>query len=192
MMNLVNLMQTIKEETRSLFEVKKSKFISILKRVDSLEEIEVSLKEIKKEYPLAKHYVYAYILEGKKRCSDDAEPSKTAGPPILHVLEKKEMDHILCVVVRYFGGILLGAGGLVRAYSKSATDVLNQATIVPIVLYRKYRAIFSYTQQKKMEYLLKDTTILERHFAKEITYVLLLEENYPLQEIKQYAFLEEI
>ena len=185
-------MKTVKERATKTLEIKKSKFIAIVQRVDTVEEIENSLKMARITYPFAKHYVYAYILDGKKKCFDDAEPSKTAGAPILHVLEQKNLEHILCIVVRYFGGILLGAGGLVRAYTKSITDVLKDVEMVPLVFYHKYKATFSYEHVKKMDYLLRDKTILEKSFKEKITYLFLLEEKQFLQELKPYAFLEEV
>lgn len=185
-------MKTVKDCASKVLEVKKSKFIAILQRVDTLEEIENALKKAKSTYPFAKHYVYAYILDGKQKCSDDAEPSKTAGAPILHVLEQKNLEHILCIVVRYFGGILLGAGGLVRAYTKSLTDVLKETELIPLVFYHKYKATFPYAYINKIDYLLKEKTIVEKIFQEEVTYFFLLEEKKLLQELKQYAFLEEI
>jgi len=123
-------MKTINENVVTKLEIKRSIFISYLYKIDTIEEIANIITSIKQEHKGANHYCYAYILENLKKASDDGEPSKTAGMPILNILEKNELDHILCVVVRYFGGIKLGAGGLVRAYSESAKLAVNKADII--------------------------------------------------------------
>lgn len=110
--------------------IKRSEFITNLVRVTSEKEIEEKLKAYKKQYYDATHNCYAYIigtkLDEKYKCSDDGEPSKTAGAPILDSLQKNNLTNCLCVVTRYFGGIKLGAGGLVRAYSESASEAIKQ------------------------------------------------------------------
>lgn len=105
------------------YEVKKSKFIGILYEVNDDKEIEEILTNIKKEHKKARHFPYAYKIGPKVKKTDDKEPSNTAGTPIYNVIEKKGLDNVLIVVVRYFGGIKLGAGGLFRAYSKAASEV---------------------------------------------------------------------
>ena len=188
MIKQVICVNTVVKEQVNILEVKKSKFIALVKRIDSELEAKQTVEECKKRYPMAKHYVYAYIIDDLKRCSDDKEPSKTAGAPILQVLEKKEMDHIICVVVRYFGGILLGAPGLVRAYTKSACNVLDMATKVPLILYKKVLCVFPYEFVNKMDFLLKDRTILEKNFLDKVSYTVLLEvEDKILTEIKGYS-----
>ena len=94
----------------------KSSFIGILVHATSVESVKQYLIDIRKEYPKAKHYCYAYKIGEAKKCSDDGEPSKTAGRPLLELLEKKDMDEALLVVVRYFGGVLLGASRLMSTY----------------------------------------------------------------------------
>ena len=136
-------------------EIKNSKFISLIFQINQKEEINKYLNQTKEKYPNATHYCYAYILEQEKYASDDGEPSGTAGIPILLVLEKQKLNHVLCIVVRYFGKIKLGAGGLVRAYTKSATEVLKNHTIF---LKKGYliQITFSYSFQKTIDYLLKN------------------------------------
>lgn len=116
-------MRTISCPMTTTYEVQKSKFIGFLFPVISLEMVHLHLEEIRKNYPDATHHCYAYILKNEKRCSDDGEPSGTAGMPILNVLEKQNLNFILCIVVRYFGGILLGTGGLVHAYTLSLIHI---------------------------------------------------------------------
>ena len=99
-------MNTILERNEVTLIRDRSSFIGVLLHVTSLESIEQYLVDIRKQYPKAKHYCYAYILGAKKKCSDDGEPVKTAGRPLLNLLQKKEMDETLLIVVRYFGGVL--------------------------------------------------------------------------------------
>ncbi|TFG81270.1 MAG: YigZ family protein, partial [Erysipelotrichales bacterium] len=105
-------------EAKSKRIVKESEFIVMLFRVESEEEVKEHIKAIRKEHPKARHVCHAVIIHGDtlvERSNDDGEPAGTAGLPILEVLRKRKMENILAVVVRYFGGILLGSGGLIRA-----------------------------------------------------------------------------
>ena len=114
---------------------KKSRFLGFIYPVESPEECAEYLRRFKKKYWDATHVVYAYTLEdGSMRFSDDGEPQGTAGMPTLEVLKKEEVFDVMCVITRYFGGTLLGAGGLVRAYShtcKLALDAAGQAMMMP-------------------------------------------------------------
>ncbi len=105
-------------------EVKKSKFIAYYYEVETKEDIKKVLEFLRKEHKKARHIPYAYILDNTASKSDDKEPSGTAGSPIYTLLEKKNQKNRAIFVVRYFGGIKLGAGGLLRAYSSSAKEVL--------------------------------------------------------------------
>ncbi len=117
--------------------INKSKFISYAHKVETIDEVNDLLKKYKKQYYDSTHVCYAYVLDiGKEKAYDDGEPSKTAGAPILEVIKKKNMSNIIIFVIRYFGGILLGAGGLVRAYTESAVKALDNAT-----LYKKNKAL---------------------------------------------------
>ena len=113
-------MKLIKE---SLYEIKKSKFYAFRYEVDNIEEINNILQELKKEHKKARHIVYAYKIDGLEKKYDDGEPSGTAGLPLYNIINKKDLNHVLIVVVRYFGGIKLGAGGLLRAYNTSGSEV---------------------------------------------------------------------
>ena len=114
------------------YEDKRSRFIGRVKPVASETEARAFIDEMRRKYADATHNVFAYVLrEGNiLRWSDDGEPGGTAGKPIMDVLTGKGLTNVLCVVTRYFGGILLGAGGLVRAYSKSAADAVTKAGMV--------------------------------------------------------------
>ena len=122
-----NITYTIKTNGEYEFVEKKSRFISYAYFVDSVELTEKYLKELRKKYYDARHICYAYILNSPvvEKCSDDGEPNGTAGYPILNVIKKKNLTNVLVAVVRYFGGIKLGAGGLTRAYTKACAGVLN-------------------------------------------------------------------
>lgn len=108
-------------------EIKKSKFLGYKYDIASADEVEGILADLKKEHKKARHIAWGYIISSphQEKCSDDGEPSGTAGRPILNVLQKRGLSNCMVAVVRYFGGIKLGAGGLVRAYSKSASEALN-------------------------------------------------------------------
>ena len=110
---------------KSFHEIKKSKFIGLLYELDSIEEVDIILEEIKKEHKKARHYPYAYKFNSMAKKTDDKEPSGTCGTPILNVLERNNLNNHLIVVIRYFGGVKLGAGPLLRSYSKTANEVIK-------------------------------------------------------------------
>lgn len=108
--------------------INKSRFIAYRLELTSLEQVKPFLLGLKKEHKKANHVCYAYVYKGEvvsEKCSDDGEPNGTAGYPILNVIKKKNLTNTLVAVVRYFGGIKLGAGGLTRAYTKATAEVLN-------------------------------------------------------------------
>ena len=131
----------------------KSSFIGILVHATSVESAKQYLSDIKKEYPKAKHYCYAYCIGGLKKSSDDGEPSGTAGRPLLELLNKKEMDETLLVVVRYFGGILLGASRLMSTYLETGVQAINTADIVEIKHMYGYRVTMSYKDFEELKRL---------------------------------------
>ncbi|MCX2683827.1 IMPACT family protein [Campylobacter sp. MIT 21-1685] len=152
-------MQIIKERYESKLEVKKSQFLSFL---CPFEQTQALLKEVKKEHPKAVHFVYAYrFFDEAGRCvedkSDDNEPKGTAGMPMLNVLRAYELINTSIIVVRYFGGIKLGTGGLMRAYTSAATAVINLATLYE----QKNILILSMPLQflGKMEHFLKKNSL---------------------------------
>lgn len=114
----------------ALVEIKKSKFYGYHFNVNSQDKVKEIVEEIKKENKKATHVCYAYSISSPQfleKAVDDGEPSGTAGKPILNVIQKQKLSNVLIVVVRYFGGIKLGAGGLVRAYSKTASEAVKEA-----------------------------------------------------------------
>ena len=106
-------------------EIKKSKFIGYYFEVASKDEVKEILESLKKEHKKARHIPYAYKIDNEIKKSDDKEPSGTSGMPILNIIEKNNLNHTLIAVVRYFGGIKLGAGGLIRAYGNTAKEVVK-------------------------------------------------------------------
>ncbi len=133
---------SVKRHFQTEVVIKKSRFIAILQPVETLPEAEAALAAIRRAYPDATHHCFAFRLgpTGQPyRFSDDREPSGTAGKPIYQVLEKYELSDVLLVVVRYFGGIKLGTGGLVRAYRQAAEQVVQAAEIVEKTPYRTVR-----------------------------------------------------
>lgn len=164
-------MYSINEFKEFVTEIQKSKFICRLIKLNSFEQIEEELDKVRNDWSGATHYCYAYLFENKKKCSDDGEPGGTAGMPILNVLENNNLSNILCIVVRYFGGIKLGAGGLVRAYTQSVTNTLEVCELVEIKKGKKVEIIFPYNQDKRINYLLSNFTILEKYFEENIRYI---------------------
>jgi len=125
-------MNSILNVTEDTIEIKRSTFHTFLYPVSFMKDVEQALSTIKKRYPDASHHCYAYIMgenQEVQKYEDDGEPSQTAGMPILEVLKKNNLTNVLAVVVRYFGGVKLGAGGLIRAYSKGPAEALKKAKI---------------------------------------------------------------
>ena len=106
-------------------EIKKSKFIAYYYQIDTIEEVKEILENLKKEHKKARHIPYAYKIDNNIKKSDDKEPSGTSGMPILNIIEKNNLNHVLIAIVRYFGGIKLGSGGLIRAYLNTAKEVIK-------------------------------------------------------------------
>lgn len=180
-------MYTIKENVQNEIIIKNSRFITILKRINKEEEVSFLLAEIKKTYPKATHYCYAYIIDDSEKSSDNHEPSGTAGIPILNVLQKQEINHVIAIVIRYFGGIKLGAGGLVRAYSKSVREALNLVQKKELVKALLIELETNYKDQKKLEYLLKNNPIIKKEFRENVIYHFLIEEE-DIQKITSYPY----
>ena len=146
-------MFTILERNEITLIREKSSFIGILIHATSVESAKQYLLDIKKEYPKAKHYCYAYIIGGAQKSSDDGEPSGTAGRPLLELLNKKNMDETLLVVVRYFGGILLGASRLMSTYLEAGVQAINSADIVEISNLYGFKMQLSYKEFDELKRL---------------------------------------
>lgn len=150
----------IKSEGNGLYEEKKSRFLSRAIPVADEEEAALYIEETRKKYWDARHNCYAFTLglnNETTRCSDDGEPSGTAGKPILEVLTGSGIHNCLLIVTRYFGGTLLGTGGLVRAYTNSAKDAIESAKIVRLVPAFEYSIATDYNGFGKIQYIAAQT-----------------------------------
>ena len=163
-------MYSIKNSIENTIIIKKSKFITKLFKINNMDEINNILNETKKEYKDSTHICYAYIINGSEKCSDDGEPNGTAGLPILNILKKNNLTNVLAVVIRYFGGIKLGAGGLVRAYSNSVNDTLKLIEIIELEEGYLIELEFNYSQVKLVDYILIDKTIIYKKYDNNIIY----------------------
>lgn len=149
---------------------KKSRFIATVLPVETEEEVEAFLGELRKTYWDANHNVYAYRIGQQKmieRFSDDGEPVHTAGLPVLSVLQKEDIRNVCIVVTRYFGGTLLGTGGLVRAYSKAAQEALCAGIVIQKEEYVRYYIDMDYTQLGRIQYgvLRAGLTLLDTEYT---------------------------
>ncbi len=164
-------MYTIKDNKEKTIIINKSKFISQSYFVNSVSDAQNIINNIKDKYKDATHVCYAYIIDNNVKYSDDREPNNTAGLPIYNVLEKNTLNHVLVIVIRYFGGIKLGAGGLTRAYSNSATLVIND-NITELIPGYKVEIKLDYDTIKEVEYILKNENIISKQFNEDITIIL--------------------
>ncbi len=169
--------QTIEKAAESEFVVSKSRFLGYCIPVSSEQEAQEALARIRKQHYDARHCCYAFRLHTGDvvRSSDDGEPSGTAGAPILSVLSGAKLENVLIAVVRYFGGVLLGTGGLVRAYGKAASDALTAAKIVQIRLCERISIVVSYASFNLLEPMLRQKGYpVEAAFAEAVTLAILL------------------
>lgn len=158
------IFKTIKDNVTAEIVEKKSKFIANMFYIESMEEADKLVKEIKKKYHDARHNCFAYILEtGEEgllvKYNDDGEPSGTAGAPMLNILAKEGLSNVLVVVTRYFGGILLGTGGLVRAYSEAVQKALENAERIDKTKGYIAKIEIEYSDLEKAKYYLKQKNI---------------------------------
>lgn len=179
-------MKTIAFDVANEIVIKNSRFIALLIKIDS-QDIESVLEKVKKEYPKATHYCYGYVYNEIKHFFDDGEPGGTAGMPIMNVLEKEELNNVLCVVVRYFGGIKLGAGGLVRAYTKAVTEALKSSEYIYLEKGYKVELKFSYNLEKQINYLLRNAVIIEKSYNEDIRYIVLIARDF-IDKLYEYNY----
>ena len=177
-------MRTIEKKVENEIIINKSRFITIIYPVNNIDEINNYLNNIKEEYKGATHYCYAYILNNISRCSDDGEPSKTAGYPMLNVITNQNLNNILVICIRYFGGIKLGAGGLVRAYSNSVSECLKSAEVINLVDGIEFTFSFNYEDIKQIDYLIKNCKIINKDYNELITYTI-ISNKQDFEELKQ-------
>ena len=152
--------------------IKNSKFIGVIIPIESINDVKDNVNKLKEEYKNATHYCYAFKLINDKGFSDDGEPNKTAGIPILNVIEGNDLVNVLVVVIRYFGGIKLGPGGLIRAYSNTCKEVINNSTLVELINGIEASITFNYSKEKEINYLLKDSIIKSKLYEENCTYII--------------------
>lgn len=156
-------MHTVKNNIEKTIIINKSKFISKSYFVTDINEANYIINNIKNEYKDATHVCFAYIINNNIKYSDDGEPNNTAGLPIYNVINKNNLNCVLIVVIRYFGGIKLGAGGLTRAYSNSALEVINN-NITELIKGYQVLIELDYNSIKDVEYILKDVNIINKNY----------------------------
>ncbi|MFR1831869.1 MAG: YigZ family protein [Lachnospiraceae bacterium] len=166
---------------------KKSRFIATTYPVESEEEALAFVEEMRKKYWDARHNCWAYVIGErgeKKRCSDDGEPSQTAGKPMLDVLTGSGVTNLCVVVTRYFGGVLLGTGGLVRAYSGAAKEGLKKSVIVEKKLAKKIQVDTDYNGLGKIQYIAaeRDIAALDTQYSDKVVITFLV----PLEEVPSF------
>ncbi len=151
--------KTISKQSEGLYKEKGSKFISYAIPVKDVDEIKLILDEYRKQYYDARHVCYAYMLGAEReefRANDDGEPSGTAGRPILGQINSFELTDILIIVIRYFGGILLGTSGLIIAYKEAAREAILQAEIVEIIVKERFKLHFGYDLMNEVMRIFKE------------------------------------
>ena len=169
--------KTIVSASEGIYKEKSSKFLAFAIPVNSVEEIKEIIKEYRKKYFDARHVCYAYMLGHERtdfRANDDGEPSGTAGRPILGQINSRDLTNVLVVVVRYFGGILLGTGGLVTAYKEAAADALDQAEIVEKTVDEQFTIHFDYILLNDVMRIIKEVNplVLQQIFDNECKIIL--------------------
>lgn len=185
-------MNTIKNPAETEITEKKSKFIGEVFYIETVQEAEEKLREINKKYHDAKHHCFAYrVMEQEQiieRCSDDGEPSGTAGAPMLQIISKNDLINVIVIVTRYFGGILLGTGGLVRAYSKATNDSLEKAEIIEIKKGERIQLTILYKDLQFIKYYCEKNSIkiVKTDFSEEPKVTI------ELTEVQKEKFLNEI
>lgn len=183
---------TIQENVQTEIVEKKSKFIANLFYVESSEEAEKIIKKMKKQYFDARHNCIAYrVIEQDtliEKSSDDGEPSGTAGAPMLNILQKNNLVNVLIVVTRYFGGILLGTGGLVRAYSNSLLQAIEKSNKVQKCLGEELEVTLEYNEFENFKYYCKNSNIniIDSQYTENIVCKIELEEAEKQKMMKNF------
>lgn len=160
--------------------INKSRFITHLIPVKNVDEAADILKDVKKQHYSATHNCYAYIIDKQmlQKMSDDGEPSRTAGLPILETLLQNNLDNVICIVTRYFGGVKLGKGGLIRAYKNATSEAIKKASFYKKETKQIYKAVIPYNLYESFNYITKEKAfILDEQFLETITIKFYLNDN---------------
>ena len=157
---------TIQKPSVGVYKEKGSKFLAFAYPVESEVDIKARMDGLKKEYFDARHHCFAWMLGPEKkqfRANDDGEPNHSAGDPILGQIRSKDLTNILVVVVRYFGGVKLGVGGLIGAYKAAAEDALVNAVVIEQTVYCKFKMNYNYAETPEVMRMVKDFDLIIRH-----------------------------
>lgn len=184
---------TIKQYGEGEIIEKKSRFLGKIKKVETEEEALAFIESIKKQYWDARHNCFAYIIGTKGetvRCSDDGEPSGTAGKPMLEVLQNQELRNVVAVVTRYFGGVLLGTGGLVRAYTQATQEALKEAQVAVMTPMSVMTVQTDYNAIGKIKYVLaqEEVPVLNEEYAADVVVTMavpLTQKEYMIKKITE-------
>lgn len=185
-------MNTIKGEIVNKIEINKSSFITYLKSSTTVEDAKDYVEYVKTIHKDATHHIVVMTI-GKTgeygQANDDGEPSGTAALPALDVFRKNDITNFVCVIVRYFGGIKLGAGGLVRAYSKSASEALKLLPIIPIIEYTNILLTFDYSFLNLLENRLSEYEILTKSFSDAVSFTIKVPKTNVNEVISKVIYL---
>ncbi len=190
-----DLYNTIQSTSAGLYKEKGSKFIALAYPMSSEEAIKAELAGLKKEYYDARHHCFAWRLGAELtqyRVSDDGEPSGCAGKPILGQIKSRGLTDILVVVIRYFGGSLLGVGGLIRAYRSASADALDQAQIIELKVKGYFKLEFGYPQLNRVMKVIKDFKLefVNQQFDLECSLTLIIWKRIEEQVIGKLSLIE--
>lgn len=189
--------KTIEAPSQGLYKDRGSKFLAYAYPAKSEEDVEAALEKLRKKHHDARHHCYAYRLgtETKRyRANDDGEPNNSAGQPILGQIRSRELTNVLVVVVRYFGGTLLGVGGLVKAYKGAASDALCNATIVTRTATQNLEIVFDYPDTAQVEQLIKaeKLKISNQNYQEKCTFVLQVPRSHLKRIVKRFKKIPSI
>ncbi len=178
-------MKTIKKAIQSEINIKKSQFICTLVPTSSKAESKAVIQKLNEQYNDATHNCTAYIVNDGEGFDDDGEPGGTAGKPMINVLRKNELHNVTAVVTRYFGGIKLGAGGLVRAYSKSVMEAIGEAEILEIEEYDVYEIVFEYSEIKIADSEVRNHNleVIDKQYSDKVSYDVVSKDNRDILKI---------
>lgn len=185
-------MNTIKGEIVNTIEINKSSFITYLKAASIVEDAKDYVEYVKALHPNATHHIVVMTI-GKTgeygQANDDGEPSGTAALPALDVFRTNNITNFVCVIVRYFGGIKLGAGGLVRAYSRSASEALKLLPIIPIIEYTNILLNFDYSFLNLLENRLNNVEIINKSFSDSVSFIIKVPKDNVQEIISKVIYL---
>ena len=178
-------MKTIRNPIQSEINVKKSQFICSLYPTKTKAQSKEIIQKINEQYSDATHNCTAYIVSDGEGFDDDGEPGGTAGKPMINVLRKNELHNVTAIVTRYFGGIKLGAGGLVRAYSKSVMEAVGNAEILEIKEYEVYQITFEYSDIKMADSEVRNNNleVIDKQYSDKVSYEIVSKDGRDILKI---------